>query len=221
MHSREQARTTPSLDARSHFRCHKDSQPIYIQRLRSSFGGRRILGLREIKPRLVHKMMSDQWYTLESRDDQEGMEGHRGEIRVQILLRTHAAEEAHTTRFRVPQAHWTRHLWSCLPGAKEGHQRIYAMKVLSKREIALKKEVTHTMGERKILEKSLDCPFLVGLKFSFRALPSFTLSPTTSLVVSSSGTCSEKAVSLKSVHASTLRTSPCARALAQVRLSST
>ena len=52
---------------------------------------------------------------------------------------------------------------------KKDTKRIYAMKVLSKREIALKKEVTHTMGERKILEKSQDCPFLVGLKFSFQS----------------------------------------------------
>ena len=52
---------------------------------------------------------------------------------------------------------------------KKDTKRIYALKVLSKREIALKKEVTHTMGERKILEKSQDCPFLVGLKFSFQS----------------------------------------------------
>lgn len=42
------------------------------------------------------------------------------------------------------------------------------MKVLSKREIIEKKEVAHTIGERKILQRSLECPFLVGLKFSFQ-----------------------------------------------------
>jgi serine/threonine protein kinase len=42
------------------------------------------------------------------------------------------------------------------------------MKVLSKREIVAKKEVAHTIGERKILQRSLECPFLVGLKFSFQ-----------------------------------------------------
>src|ERR1700729_2906446 len=42
------------------------------------------------------------------------------------------------------------------------------MKVLSKKEIVAKKEVAHTIGERKILQQSLESPFLVGLKFSFQ-----------------------------------------------------
>ncbi|KAI0686788.1 kinase-like domain-containing protein [Cytidiella melzeri] len=42
------------------------------------------------------------------------------------------------------------------------------MKILSKREIVAKKEVAHTIGERKILQRSLESPFLVGLKFSFQ-----------------------------------------------------
>lgn len=51
---------------------------------------------------------------------------------------------------------------------KKDTHRIYAMKVLSKKEIVAKKEVAHTIGERKILQYSLSCPFLVGLKFSFQ-----------------------------------------------------
>ena len=43
------------------------------------------------------------------------------------------------------------------------------MKVLSKREVVAKKEVSHTMGERQILERSSECPFLLGLKFSFQS----------------------------------------------------
>lgn len=52
---------------------------------------------------------------------------------------------------------------------KKDTRRIYAMKVLSKREIVAKKEVAHTIGERKILQKSSDSPFLLGLKFSFQS----------------------------------------------------
>ena len=51
---------------------------------------------------------------------------------------------------------------------KKDTRRIYAMKVLSKREIVAKKEVAHTIGERKILQRSSDSPFLLGLKFSFQ-----------------------------------------------------
>jgi serine/threonine protein kinase len=52
---------------------------------------------------------------------------------------------------------------------KKDTRRIYAMKVLSKREIIAKKEVAHTIGERKILQRSSECPFLLGLKFSFQS----------------------------------------------------
>jgi serine/threonine protein kinase len=52
---------------------------------------------------------------------------------------------------------------------KKDTKRIYAMKVLSKREIVAKKEVAHTIGERKILQRSSDSPFLLGLKFSFQS----------------------------------------------------
>jgi serine/threonine protein kinase len=51
---------------------------------------------------------------------------------------------------------------------KKDTKRIYAMKVLSKREIIAKKEVAHTIGERDILQRSVESPFLVGLKFSFQ-----------------------------------------------------
>lgn len=51
---------------------------------------------------------------------------------------------------------------------KRDTKRIYAMKVLSKREIVAKKEVAHTIGERKILQRSSESPFLLGLKFSFQ-----------------------------------------------------
>ena len=52
---------------------------------------------------------------------------------------------------------------------KKDTHRIYAMKVLSKREIVAKKEVAHTIGERKILQRSSESPFLLGLKFSFQS----------------------------------------------------
>jgi serine/threonine protein kinase len=53
---------------------------------------------------------------------------------------------------------------------KRDTQRIYAMKVLSKKVIVQKKEVAHTLGERNILVRtaSSDSPFIVGLKFSFQ-----------------------------------------------------
>lgn len=53
---------------------------------------------------------------------------------------------------------------------KKDTNRIYAMKVLSKKVIVQKKEVAHTLGERNILVRTAttDSPFIVGLKFSFQ-----------------------------------------------------
>lgn len=53
---------------------------------------------------------------------------------------------------------------------KKDTNRIYAMKVLSKKVIVQKKEVAHTVGERNILVRTAtsDSPFIVGLKFSFQ-----------------------------------------------------
>lgn len=53
---------------------------------------------------------------------------------------------------------------------KKDTQRIYAMKVLSKKVIIQKKEVQHTIGERNILVRTATAEslFIVGLKFSFQ-----------------------------------------------------
>lgn len=53
---------------------------------------------------------------------------------------------------------------------KKDTERIYAMKVLSKKVIVQKKEVAHTVGERNILVRTAmsESPFIVGLKFSFQ-----------------------------------------------------
>ncbi len=147
----------------------QDSQPIYISVYDRHSEDEGFLGMREIKPKLVHKMMSDQWYPLSSRDDDEGMENRRGEIRVQISYERMLPRSSRRTTLSISSSSDAAPSDASSRWRKKDTKRIYAMKVLSKREIALKKEVTHTMGERKILEKSLDCPFLVGLKFSFQS----------------------------------------------------
>lgn len=55
---------------------------------------------------------------------------------------------------------------------KKDTQRLYAMKVLSKKVIVQKKEVAHTLGERNILVRTAmaESPFIVGLKFSFQTM---------------------------------------------------
>lgn len=149
----------------------QEKQPIYISVYDRSAEEEGFLGMRHITPRLVHKMSSDLWYPLMGREDGSGEDEVqvRGEIRVQISYERLAAKRLTPGDFEYLKLIGRGTFGRVFQVRKKDTKRIYAMKVLSKREIALKKEVTHTMGERKILEKSLDCPFLVGLKFSFQS----------------------------------------------------
>ena len=53
---------------------------------------------------------------------------------------------------------------------KKDSQRIYAMKVLSKKTLVKQGKVARILGERNILVRTAvsECPFIVGLKFSFQ-----------------------------------------------------
>ncbi|KAE8205489.1 hypothetical protein A4X06_0g749 [Tilletia controversa] len=136
------------------------------------------LGWREVKPRLVNHLSSDEWYPLTLNQvvdpKKEGEDAvlapvAAGEIRIQLKYERLAAKKLTPGDFEYLKLIGRGTFGRVFQVRKKDTKRIYAMKVLSKREIAAKQEVTHTMGERKILEKSLDCPFLVGLKFSFQS----------------------------------------------------
>jgi len=123
------------------------------------------LGTVQIKPVQVHDHTVDQWYKLQPYEN----EPVTGEMRVQITFENSKTKRALTPRdFEFLKLIGRGTFGRVFQVRKKDTKRIYAMKVLSKREIIAKKEVAHTIGERKILQRSLDSPFLVGLKFSFQ-----------------------------------------------------
>ncbi|KAF8916764.1 kinase-like domain-containing protein [Mucidula mucida] len=123
------------------------------------------LGSVQIKPVLIHDQSVDQWYKLLPFEN----EVVSGEIRVQITFEAYKVKRALTPRdFEFLKLIGRGTFGKVFQVRKRDTKRIYAMKVLSKKEIVAKKEVAHTIGERKILQRSLECPFLVGLKFSFQ-----------------------------------------------------
>ncbi|RDB23235.1 Serine/threonine-protein kinase sck1 [Hypsizygus marmoreus] len=123
------------------------------------------LGTVQIKPILVHDHTVDQWYKLRPFEN----EVVSGEMRVQITFEQYKTKRALTPRdFEFLKLIGRGTFGKVFQVRKRDTKRIYAMKVLSKKEIVAKKEVAHTIGERKILQRSLDSPFLVGLKFSFQ-----------------------------------------------------
>ncbi|EUC67414.1 Serine/Threonine kinase catalytic domain protein [Rhizoctonia solani AG-3 Rhs1AP] len=123
------------------------------------------LGMLEMKPVLKHDHTVDQWIKLRPRES----EPVTGEIRVQITYEQFQNRRALTPRdFEFLKLIGRGTFGRVFQVRKKDTRRIYAMKVLSKKEIIAKKEVAHTIGERKILQRSLESPFLVGLKFSFQ-----------------------------------------------------
>jgi serine/threonine protein kinase len=123
------------------------------------------LGTVQIKPVLIHDHTVDQWYKLLPHEN----EVVSGEMRVQITFEQDKTKRALTPRdFEFLKLIGRGTFGKVFQVRKKDTKRIYAMKVLSKKEIVAKKEVAHTIGERKILQRSLDSPFLVGLKFSFQ-----------------------------------------------------
>ncbi|EKM80493.1 hypothetical protein AGABI1DRAFT_113660 [Agaricus bisporus var. burnettii JB137-S8] len=123
------------------------------------------LGSVKIRPLLIHDHTVDDWYKLQPIEQ----EIVSGEIRVQVTFEQYKTKRALTPRdFEFLKLIGVGTFGKVFQVRKKDTRRIYAMKVLSKKEIVAKKEVAHTIGERKILQRSLDSPFLVGLKFSFQ-----------------------------------------------------
>ncbi|THG94194.1 hypothetical protein EW145_g8190, partial [Phellinidium pouzarii] len=123
------------------------------------------LGMVEIKPVLKHDHTVDQWYKLLPHEN----ELVTGEIRIQTTYEQFKTKRALMPRdFEFLKLIGRGTFGRVFQVRKKDTRRIYAMKVLSKKEIIAKKEIAHTIGERKILQQSLDSPFLVGLKFSFQ-----------------------------------------------------
>lgn len=58
------------------------------------------------------------------------------------------------------------HLKACQKGTTG---KLYAIKVMSKRRIKIKKSVQFVINERKALVDVAECPFIVNLKYSFHS----------------------------------------------------
>ncbi|KAL8933910.1 MAG: hypothetical protein Q9216_006159 [Gyalolechia sp. 2 TL-2023] len=108
------------------------------------------------------------WYTLEARDPEEDRVS--GEIHLEMCF--HKTDKKHfgPEDFQILKLIGRGTFGQVYLVRKKDTQRLYAMKVLSKKVIVQKKEVAHTLGERNILVRTAmaESPFIVGLKFSFQ-----------------------------------------------------
>ncbi|KAJ8609501.1 hypothetical protein MRB53_039059 [Persea americana] len=119
-------------------------------------------------PNLGHKESTEQWYDLEGRkEDSQTISG-----KVKVATYYEKIEKRHygPEDFEILKLIGKGTFGQVYQVRKRDTDRIYAMKVLSKKVIVQKKEVAHTVGERNILVRTAltESPFIVGLKFSFQ-----------------------------------------------------
>lgn len=171
-----------------------EKSPLVLQIYDRSIEEECFLGFAELRPKLVNNHTIDQWFALQARPGED--HAVTGEIRIQIRYEKYdvclflfalSPSLRYSMRLTLEYVYYQtkrglsvndfdflRMIGKGTFGRvfqvrKKDTKRIYAMKVLSKREIIAKKEVQHTIGERKILQRSSECPFLLGLKFSFQS----------------------------------------------------
>lgn len=108
------------------------------------------------------------WFPLEARG--QGDAHISGEIHLQMFYQKTDKKQVGPNDFQILKLIGKGTFGQVYQVRKKDTQRIYAMKVLSKKVIIQKKEVAHTLGERNILVRTAttDSPFIVGLKFSFQ-----------------------------------------------------
>ncbi|KAF9181842.1 hypothetical protein BGZ51_005144 [Haplosporangium sp. Z 767] len=126
---------------------------------------RRFLGQVKLKPSEVHNRMIDSWFRLQGREDNEQV---TGEIRVTIKYQAIESRHLSIDDFDILRVLGVGSFGKVYQVRKKDTGRIYAMKVLVKKQIIEQKQVEHTIAERNVLVQALQSPFIVGLKFSFQ-----------------------------------------------------
>ncbi|OJJ47547.1 hypothetical protein ASPZODRAFT_63640 [Penicilliopsis zonata CBS 506.65] len=108
------------------------------------------------------------WFPLETRG--AGDNPVSGEIHLEMRFEKTEKKQVGPNDFQILKLIGKGTFGQVYQVKKKDTQRIYAMKVLSKKVIIQKKEIAHTLGERNILVRTAmsSSPFIVGLKFSFQ-----------------------------------------------------
>ncbi|KAI0485191.1 kinase-like domain-containing protein [Xylariaceae sp. FL0804] len=110
------------------------------------------------------------WYALRGNADTSEDKQPTGEIFVEAVYQRTDKKHYGPDDFQILRLIGKGTFGQVYQVRKKDTNRIYAMKVLSKKVIVQKKEVAHTVGERNILVRTAmsESPFIVGLKFSFQ-----------------------------------------------------
>ncbi|KAL7752838.1 Serine/threonine-protein kinase [Sorochytrium milnesiophthora] len=130
----------------------------------ASSAGEAFLGMVRIRPPRLDGKLYDHWYRLLPRQYRETVQG---ELRVQFIFQEIAYKALSAADFDLLKVVGKGNFGKVLQVRKKDSGRVYAMKILNKKDIIARQEVAHTMSERNVLMQA-NSPFLVGLKFSFQ-----------------------------------------------------
>ncbi|KAG0001560.1 hypothetical protein BGZ79_004503 [Entomortierella chlamydospora] len=126
---------------------------------------KRFLGQVKLSPSEIHNRTIDSWFRLQGREANEQV---TGEIRVAIKYQAIESRHLSTSDFDILRVLGVGSFGKVFQVRKKDTGRIYAMKVLDKKQVIEQKQVEHTIAERNVLIQALQSPFIVGLKFSFQ-----------------------------------------------------
>ncbi|KAJ1569803.1 hypothetical protein HK096_001230, partial [Nowakowskiella sp. JEL0078] len=130
----------------------------------SSSEGEVFLGMMKIRPPRINGKVHDNWFRLMPRQWKEKV---KGDIRIQLMYKTVESKPLGASDFELLKVVGKGSFGKVLQVRKTDTGRIYAMKVLVKKDIVERQEIQHTLSERNVLIQATS-PFLVGLKFSFQ-----------------------------------------------------
>ncbi|KAI3638835.1 hypothetical protein MIR68_003333 [Amoeboaphelidium protococcarum] len=122
------------------------------------------LGYVKIRPPRMDNKVTDNWFRLLPRQWKEKV---FGDLHIQLVFKAGEQKALTPDDFELLKVLGKGSFGKVLQVRKRDTNRIYAMKVLYKKDIIERQEVEHTMSERHIL-KLTNHPFLVGLKFAFQ-----------------------------------------------------
>ncbi|KAI8835922.1 kinase-like domain-containing protein [Chytridium lagenaria] len=126
--------------------------------------GESFLGMMKIRPPRINGKMHDNWFRLLPRQWKEKVQG---DIRIQLMYQAVESRPISANDFELLKVVGKGSFGKVLQVRKRDTGRIYAMKVLVKKDIVERQEIAHTLSERNVLIQATS-PFLVGLKFSFQ-----------------------------------------------------
>ncbi|KDE02452.1 AGC/AKT protein kinase [Microbotryum lychnidis-dioicae p1A1 Lamole] len=93
-----------------------------------------------------------------------------GEVRLRILFENlHLRPKLTVDDFQVLRRIGQGSFGQVFRVRKRDTKRIYAMKVISKKNVVSREALAQVLAERQVLARTLESPFLVGLKFSFQS----------------------------------------------------